>query len=600
MSQPNRTVLVSFGIGACGVEQPERDERNKEESFFNQVACSYPVVGAGGRSVSPSRRLPEGTFINAWQSAMATTNNNTSRTGKPRSNSIARNDSGINRSRSDRAKEYQKQRSRSLQPQDSRTTVERENRTKKVKRYEEFVLPQYIGSHYEDKEQTSTPGKNSGRNNQKDEDQLERSGAICHHLRWLPHGAVSTILALMLAWAGLGLAVVSRQSLNFVSLETPWRISGIYEDVASLGVIHAGICYNETVSTIRDPSRVGCFTVPLATNGGDIDDPMFKVAAAFASVSTLLGFVLTLATTASLCWRTINFRALGVGYIFLYCFQSLTFLYFDTDLCEYHECKVDVGCMYCIAASICWISSCILCAKMESNRLKSDIAEERKKRKAAAAKAAVKKSSMVSRSGGTVISDRTSSTMSDELTVGVDEEVPVSMERTPRRHSTSGIDRQHESIITLDPKRRYSTGHTTVSELTLTSTVNTLNNRNRGRLEYQGKEVSKRGRSTSRSRGARGRSKSRGRSESATARTRSKSKQKHESSGQQYVGNTTAEKEQKQTTKRNERNVAVGPKVQSYYSSTEFANIPLSPSPPPGKNNQARENRDFVTSYFDI
>ena len=594
MSGP--TVLSRFGIriGVCGPEEPERNTRkgrSEQEKVLHQFSCSYPVFTTENGSISPTRRLPEGSFMNAWQAAMGTDNNTADRDGRiPSSGSISKKTFAVDDSESER----QRQRSRSLQPQDSRTTAKRDNKTKKKKNHEDFVLPQYIGSYYAGKGQTDTSSNSASRKKQNGESDLDISGCKYHHIRWLPHGAFTTILAVMLAWAGFGLALISRQSLHFVSLTTHWHVSGIYEDIESLGVIHAGICYNETMSTIQDESKVGCFTVPLATND-DIDDPMFKVAAAFSSISIVLGLILTLSTTASVCWRTVNFRALGVAYILLYGSQSLTFLFFDTDICKYHECKIDIGCIYCIAASICWFCSCLICAKMELNRLKSDIAEERKTRKAAATKEALRKSLMDNRSSSSILSERTSSSLTEEAPQNVDEEIPEPQEY----FSGSGIARQHNSIITLDPGRGYS-AQTVISEVTKSSTTNTLNNPNRGRLEYQGKEISRRGKSRSNSRAlARGRSKSRGRSMS---KSRDRSRSEISSNNQQKnIRTAAADHNRNEHMRRNDRKAVVGPQVKSVRrSSKAIRNTSISPTAPYDHNRHWVEGDEFVTSYFDI
>ena len=239
-----------------------------------------------------------------------------------------------------------------------------------------------------------------------------------YHIRWLPHGSFYTGFALVISWVGVAFAVLARQNINFVKLEKPWHIASIYKEIDSLGIINARLCYNETVSTLYGPDNVGCFSIPLATNE-DIDDPVFKVSAIFISVATLFGGILTIFLTTSVIWRTINFRVLGTGYLFVYCFQSLSFLFFNTELCHSHDCKVDVGCIYCILASMFWLTSCLTCAKMDSNRVKADYAEVRKQRKTDAAKKVMANK----QSSGTVTTERTSSTYSDELTVDFDEEM---------------------------------------------------------------------------------------------------------------------------------------------------------------------------------
>lgn len=497
----------------------------------------------------------------------------------------------------------QRSRSRSLQPRVGQSpmlpvanlTVE----TKPSLEAENFVLPQYIASQYNDESGNLSRQKS---NVCCQDESAAPSRGVCQHVECMPHGIFWTSLGIFLSWTGLGLAFFSRQSLRFVSLERPWHIASMYNDISALGVIHAGICYNETVSTLDDASKAGCFKVALATNT-DLDDPIFKLAAVFVSLSVLMGCILTFAMTTTVIWKTINFRAIGTGYMFVYCFQSLAFLFFDTDICESHKCKLDIGCVYCIAASVCWISSCLLCAKMESNRVRSDLSKERKRRKAAAAKEAMVRQPAVRKSGpGTVVTERTMSTVSDEITLEYDKDeehgfpvadkstrqrpprhrslsrsrskeplrnsraprkqslerptsqhrsnayvrlnFPTDTSRTPRRQSlsSSGIARQHESIITLNPTGRPYTGQTIHSVPSPTSLEDTLDNQYGGQGAYQGKVIEpNRGRSRSKRR-TRGRSKSssprahekdsqqpkttRGRSKSDRGRACSKSRSK--------------------------------------------------------------------------
>lgn len=418
--------------------------------------------------------------------------------------------------------------------------------------FEDFMLPQYLGNMYGSNGLSKVGVNASDQKQQKDgENQTHTSDSTnrMHHIHFLPHGFLLTLMATVLSWVGLGLAVLSRVSLNFVRLETPWHIAALYEDVSSLGIIHAGICYNETMTTIRDPSKVGCFKLPLASNDA-LDDPILSVSAAFASVSVALGFMLCLSITASFCWQTINLKATGAGYLFLYCFQSLSFLFFDSDLCEVYQCKVGTGCLYCIGASLSWIITFLVCGKMESNRSRREFAQERRRRKKKAAKEAVKQQSIVRRSEGTIMTERLSSTLStfsDEQTFDLDEEYASPPEKPRRYSSSSGIARQHESIITLGPSSSHCAGYSSTSSIGSFSMDDTLDHRTRGRLEYQGKVVGNRGRGRSRPKkssregavrrsssrtsreGDMRRSSSRTKERSASARRRSTSRPRHTS-----------------------------------------------------------------------
>jgi hypothetical protein len=552
----------------------------------NTVNCSvYPGVCNGistdGRDVNDilSEALADG-----FGTAVAETESR--RIGRTRSRSTSRADSTTvrinNRYDGSLERSLHRQRSRPLHVRTQSSASRDLNKSD-----QDFMLPQYIGNMYTEKKPTSRDHMSLQSSFLPDGDNSSDLLFIRYHIGYLPHGVVWTILAILISWGGLGFAFLTRQSLNFVRLEDPWRVGAIYNDVYSLGVINVAICYNETVSRIEDSTRVGCFSVPLATTD-DLNDPILKLTAVFASLSVMLGFILTVAMTTALCWRTINFKACGTGYLFACCFQALSFLIFDTDICEDNKCKVDIGCGYCVVASLLWVCGCMVCAKMESNRIRYDLAEQRKRRKNEVTKAFVRMQSIVHRSCATVKTERTASTASDERSLDPDEEAPSTstgsrecskkgstlrttedfalfddlttetMKKPHRKtitaierqhHSAfkrpssirlatgkSGIERQHDSIVRLDPAARsgwyLSEGYTTVSALTQTSKDNTLSNLSRDRVEHDVNALPvRRGRSRS---GCRSRvetrrdndtrrSASRGRSSSAITRHRSNS-----------------------------------------------------------------------------
>lgn len=260
---------------------------------------------------------------------------------------------------------------------------------------------------------------------EQDKPKKDKLGATSrmNHIQCFGHGMTWTLLAMTVSSSGLAFAVLGRQSMHFVELREPWRIAPIYNEVSSLGMINVQLCYNETATIQTDSTRVGCFTVPLATNK-NIDDTVLKVSAILTSLAALLGAGLTLCLSTSIIWRTINLRVLGAGYLLVYCFQSLAFLFFNTNICHDHDCKVGIGCTYCIFASILWIASCLTCAKMEFNRARAELAAERKQRKDDASKKATA-SSVLNQSTGTVTTERTASTYSDELTTDIDEEIAL-------------------------------------------------------------------------------------------------------------------------------------------------------------------------------
>jgi hypothetical protein len=650
----------------------------------NQVGCSvYPGVFHGssdnGRGLNDV--VPEA-FADGFGPARV--ESESGRIGRTRSRSTSRADSTTvrinNRQEGSLERKLHRQRSRSLQvrtPSSARRDLS--SSVHRVNNDQDFMLPQYIGNMYAKNKPTSGDHMSLQSGFLADADSTSDLHFVRHHTRFLPHGIVWTALAIVISWGGLGLAFLTRKSLKFVRLEEPWQIGAIYNEVYSLGVIHVSICYNETMSTIEDPTRVGCFSVPLATND-DLDDPILKLTAVFASVSVMVGFILTLAMTTTLCWRTINFKAVGTGYLFAYCFQALSFLFFDTDICEDNKCKMDIGCVYCIAASLLWVCGCMLCAKMESNRVRFDLAEERKRRKNAVANEFVRKQSIVLRSGATVITERTTSTTSDERSLDLDEESTIggSKERnkmdkkahstddfalfddltsermekprrktingTERQHDSpfkrpsssrlavgkSGIERQRDSIVKLDPPVRsawyFAEGYTTISALapSPSSRDDIRSNPDRGRVEYEGNALPvRRGRIRSERRSSNGhrrvndnrRSESRGRSrsaitrhrsnsatlrhrsKSATSRGRSHSKSRSISANSMHIKTATRHGEKPAQIDWQVKRLALTRDAMPTHSGvTGYASIPKSPRPDPFSPTKI----DFVTSYFDI
>eukprot|EP00797_Seminavis_robusta_P014929 Sro2248_g320700.2 (374) ;mRNA; f:10453-11574 len=273
---------------------------------------------------------------------------------------------------------------------------------------------------------------------------------------------------------------------------------------------------------------------------------------------------------------------------------------------------------------------------MDSNRIRADLAEECKRRKHAVAKEAARKQTITQSqpvSSGTVVTENTASTQSDERSLEVDEELgtplrnrmlmrssrqnsnefdfhPVwpkesgSLEHctpgserqndfteTPRKRS-SGIERQHESIITIDPVRT-TTGLTNISALTSPSMEDTLQHRNRGHVEYNGMVLPVRGRSSSRRSRSRSnprtsgnrRSRSRGRSNSANppiVRSTSATPRRH-------CSTTPIRRRSASGTPRKQRLASGNPKTPQSCSGTP--RTPRSSSGTPRKRRSTRKQR---------
>jgi len=236
------------------------------------------------------------------------------------------------------------------------------------------------------------------------------------HLSWFGHGKLWTCLTVMFAWVGCCLAVMSRLSTNFVHLERPFEVSPQYQDIHEIGMIRIEICLNTTM--MMDNS--GCEIFRL--NSRDVDDNIFNLSRSLLGLATALGFVLSLMLTTSIYWESINLKPIGVGFLVTYFFQSFSMLFFDTDLCSDHSCKMGTGGILCIIASICWMVACVGTAKMDSFKLRAIRARrkaarkkakaERKARKELRKKELARKASM------------SASTISTDSTTSVEEGIP--------------------------------------------------------------------------------------------------------------------------------------------------------------------------------
>lgn len=179
------------------------------------------------------------------------------------------------------------------------------------------------------------------------------------HMRWFGHGKLWTLIAIIVSWTGVALAICSRYSLEFVTLELPLYIDPIFDPVDSIGMIRIQVCYNETVA-----GQTGCETIPLSAE--TIQDNRFDISRIFLAAGVLFGLFFTTLLTTAIFWDSINLRPIGFGFLFTYFFQSFSMLFFDSMLCNENKCRPGAGCLYCVVASFCWITACVASAKMEA------------------------------------------------------------------------------------------------------------------------------------------------------------------------------------------------------------------------------------------
>jgi len=179
------------------------------------------------------------------------------------------------------------------------------------------------------------------------------------HIQFLSHGKAWTINGILSTWIGFTLAYLAWTSTAFVTLTDPMKIDPAWQDVTQVGMFNLKLCYNETHS-----GQSNCIIHRLTSD--DTDDNMFQTARATAFLVILLGGFLSFFTTSALCWYSINLRPIGLGYLAAYLLQSLTFLLFDSKMCNERECSIAKGGLCSAVASLCWIWSCISVVKMDS------------------------------------------------------------------------------------------------------------------------------------------------------------------------------------------------------------------------------------------
>jgi hypothetical protein len=196
-------------------------------------------------------------------------------------------------------------------------------------------------------------------------------------IRWFGHGFYWTLAAVGLAWMGFAFAYLSRQSVTFAILQKPLYLSPIYNAVESIGLVQIKLCFNETETFLQADQLTGCNVVPL--NHSTIGDNLFELTRIFVSLSVFFGGFFAVFLTTALFWETINLKPIVVGLLVTYFFQAFTMVFFDTKVCKDQSCTVGSGCIYCICATLCWISCCIATAKMDAIKY---IATSRRTRRA--------------------------------------------------------------------------------------------------------------------------------------------------------------------------------------------------------------------------
>jgi hypothetical protein len=200
------------------------------------------------------------------------------------------------------------------------------------------------------------------------------------HIHWWGHGRGLTCAAILMAWMGSALSVLTRQSTRFVTLGDPLAIaSAAYEPVSHLGLFRIELCFNKTLPSTYEDHDGGCQVLTLGST--DVSDNLYDVARLFGSLGMVLGTFLTLFLTTSVVWESINLRPIGFGLLLTYCFQSFTMLLFDSQVCETNRCKVGAGCLLSIASACFWLGSCVAAAAMEAHKIRATRRRQRRARR---------------------------------------------------------------------------------------------------------------------------------------------------------------------------------------------------------------------------
>jgi hypothetical protein len=212
------------------------------------------------------------------------------------------------------------------------------------------------------------------------------------HLSFMAFGRRLTFAAILFAIAGLILAILAKRSLFFVKLGNSMEISPQLEHVDYMGLVRVQLCYNETYQQNRQlkqldyPSNArhlntesspetpvdtvdvhsterDCFILLLTEE--TVNDTMWNVSRSFLSLAIAFGSFLTLMLSLSVYWESINLKPIAVGLLLTYFLQSLSFFFFDSDLCRNYKCSLNEGSVASILASLFWFLSGMLCIRMD-------------------------------------------------------------------------------------------------------------------------------------------------------------------------------------------------------------------------------------------
>ena len=214
------------------------------------------------------------------------------------------------------------------------------------------------------------------------------------NLSLFAYGRFLTISSLILAVAALILAVLSKKSLDFARVGSPIELSPQLNLVEHVGLMKVELCYNETNNSktqtralrlinlplsrslsveavptvdaglgVNHHEQQGCFILELTVE--TIDDVMWNVSRSFLSLAIIFGAFLTGMLCLSVYWESINLKPVAMGMLMTYFFQSLSFLFFDSELCRENTCHFSEGSIESIVASLLWFLCALCCIRMD-------------------------------------------------------------------------------------------------------------------------------------------------------------------------------------------------------------------------------------------
>jgi hypothetical protein len=217
---------------------------------------------------------------------------------------------------------------------------------------------------------------------------------------WFPHGASWTTSTILLSVASLVLSIFAMKSVDFAHLGYPVSLGSDFLSVDSVGLVKLQLCLNATEATVQQRDEGLCRVIILSTEQDD--DRLWIFARTVACLAVAFGFFLTAVVTSSICWDTINFKPIAIFYFVVYLFQSLTFFFFASELCQAQVCSFGSGAFYSSLATFLWMTTCFVCIRM-------DVAHLRKLRKRATSPPYEQNSSTESSSTATKSDDQQSS-----------------------------------------------------------------------------------------------------------------------------------------------------------------------------------------------